>query len=339
MAPIHPSAELPRLARHLLVAGGDLVAAAHAADREDPGGGRVPRVLHTAMTAGGFAPAEWGGELADMRAMSVSFMEALRGASIVARLVADGAVASVQPGGGRVVVVSGAAVGGIAGHGLPRRISEMALTGEELEPRTASAIVIVSKELLARSGAAGQALLSRELRRAASAALDRAFIESMLTASPLPTATADAMDNLHAMLDAVNTQGVARLYWLAAPDVANRLATLRANATGPLLFEGGPGPQGGELLGAPLLVSGEILSGTIALIDASGFAIGLGVVELRVLQHATVEMSDTPADPTAAGTVMISLWQRNLVGLEAALPHVFALARPDAFAVLTGVNW
>lgn len=59
--------------------------------------------------------------------------------------------------------------------------------------------------------------------------------------------------------------------------------------------------------GSPIIF---LRSDDIALADDGG-------VEVDVSTEASIEMSTTPTDPVSASTVLVSLWQHNLVGIRA----------------------
>ena len=50
-------------------------------------------------------------------------------------------------------------------------------------------------------------------------------------------------------------------------------------------------------------------------------------------------MDDSPDNPTTATTVLVSLWQRNLVGIRAERYVNWVKARPASVQYLSGVNW
>ena len=76
----------------------------------------------------------------------------------------------------------------------------------------------------------------------------------------------DILTDLRTALDAVNSVGSARLFWIASQDVAKRLSTfpkLCPNASA----------SGGEVVeNLPLLVSSAAEAGSLRLLDASGVA-------------------------------------------------------------------
>ncbi|QQE90476.1 phage major capsid protein [Azotobacter chroococcum] len=101
---------------------------------------------------------------------------------------------------------------------------------------------------------------------------------------------------------------------------------------------------GGTLNGLPVIVSEYVptdSSGSIvALVNASDIYLGdEGGIDLSMSTEASLQMDSAPDNPTAAGTVLVSLWQRNLVGFRAERAINWARRRTSAVAYLTGVNW
>ncbi|MNV94474.1 hypothetical protein D3C71_1892750 [compost metagenome] len=55
--------------------------------------------------------------------------------------------------------------------------------------------------------------------------------------------------------------------------------------------------------------------------------------------EASLQMDNEPDNPSTASTVMVSLWQRNLVGFRAERTINWARRRTSAVSYLTGVSW
>lgn len=101
---------------------------------------------------------------------------------------------------------------------------------------------------------------------------------------------------------------------------------------------------GGELFGLPVIVSEYIPTSSagavVALVNASDIYLGdEGGVDLSMSTEASLQMDNAPDNPTTASTVLVSLWQRNLVGFRAERAINWARRRASAVAYLTGVNW
>jgi hypothetical protein len=75
--------------------------------------------------------------------------------------------------------------------------------------------------------------------------------------------------------------------------------------------------NGGSILGIPTYTS-QVAGTTVALVLPGEIMYADdGGVNIDVSREASVEMSTTPTSPVAAATVLVSLWQQNLVGLRA----------------------
>jgi hypothetical protein len=91
---------------------------------------------------------------------------------------------------------------------------------------------------------------------------------------------------------------------------ANAVAIARATNTPTL------GLTGGSIYGIPVYTSGSVGDRLIAL-DASQILIAdEGGLDVDVSSSATVQMDSAPTDPTVAATVLVSLFQLNLIGLK-----------------------
>jgi HK97 family phage major capsid protein len=84
--------------------------------------------------------------------------------------------------------------------------------------------------------------------------------------------------------------------------------------------------NGGTFLGMQAIVSNNIdytedspqEGDLIVFLRASEIALADdGGVDVDVSTEASIEMSTTPTDPVTASTVLVSLWQQNLVGIRA----------------------
>ena len=82
------------------------------------------------------------------------------------------------------------------------------------------------------------------------------------------------------------------------------------------------GATGGTLWGMPVITSASAPTDTnspsetvIALVDAAEILYAEGTIEIKIANHATIEMSDAPDSPPTASTTMVSLWQHDLLAL------------------------
>jgi hypothetical protein len=103
---------------------------------------------------------------------------------------------------------------------------------------------------------------------------------------------------------------------------------------------------GGILEGFPVLTSqhlanfGDSTGEFVFMVNASDIFVGdEGGVSVDMSDQASVQMDNDPAEPTIASTVLVSLWQRNLVGFRAERTINWAKRRASAVAVLGEVNY
>jgi hypothetical protein len=91
---------------------------------------------------------------------------------------------------------------------------------------------------------------------------------------------------------------------------ANAVAISRATNTPTL------GLMGGTIWGIPVVVSGNVGARLIALDASQILYTDDGGIDVDVSLSALVQMDSSPADPTVSGTVFLSLFHRNLIGLK-----------------------
>jgi HK97 family phage major capsid protein len=125
--------------------------------------------------------------------------------------------------------------------------------------------------------------------------------------------------------------------WLMSDSNAFGLA-VSLNGLGNPLFPGMTA-QGGTLYGMPVVVS-NTMSTRVALVHApSIFVADEGGVRIDVSREASIQMDSAPTDPADATTVLVSLWQKNLIGLKAERFITWIKARSTAVTYLTAVAW
>jgi hypothetical protein len=101
------------------------------------------------------------------------------------------------------------------------------------------------------------------------------------------------------------------------------------------------GPNGGTFMGLRVLVTRNLPSGNIMLVDATGLAMAATDIELRVSRQADMQLNDastqSASSPTA--TTLTSAWQTGSVYAIVERTVGVALARPRAAATLTGATY
>jgi len=272
-----------------------------------------------------------------------AWTDAMRTQSAFYRILSDNGFIRV-PVRTRVGITTVPVTGSVVGEGDAVPMSPLTLQNVQLQPVKASSLIVVTDELLRDVSAAGQAALSRALIGAVSDAVDAAFLSIIVstatTSNSSTGATAlNAKTDLRTALLAVNTVGAAKLYWVAAPDVAKRASVL-ATTDGADAFPA-MSAMGGEMANLPAIVSSGVPAGTLYLVDASGIAADGGPVSVKVSTQGDVLMDTAPTmdatTPTPAQ--MVSLWQTNSTGLLANAWFGAQGLRDDCIAVIEDIAW
>jgi Phage capsid family len=310
---------------------------------------RAPaRVVETleksTVTVGGLT--EWGTQATAFRLLADAFVDSLRHGSIFYRMLADGGLIRL-PFAVRVGSIINAAGASIVTPGAAIPVSRLDLEASNLERKKAAALLVLSRELL-DSGTAAESLISRSLRASVSLAVDSEFVTDIKTGGAVTNAaTANVLADLATALTAVGLTEASRPYWLAAPDVAIRLATVDTASANTPVFPS-VSPVGGSLLGIPLLVSSAVPAGTLTLVDTSGIGGASDGVDIMASEHGTVEMEDAPASTAGAGSPeapvpptgpIVSLWQENMIGVRVLAYWGAAKLRRGGVATITGISW
>lgn len=230
----------------------------------------------------------------------------------------------------------------------------------QLDPLKVANIAVASMEVIRDSRPAADVIIRDQLAAALRERLDLDFIDPAKSAvsgvSPasvlngvtgIPSSGVDAaavradVQSVFGAFIAANnapTSGV----WIM--DAVSALALgMMQNPLGQNEFPG-IGMNGGTFFGLPVVVSQYVprdtSGGIVALVNASDIYIGdEGGIDLSMSTEASLQMDDNPDNPTSATTVLVSLWQRNLVGFRAERTINWARRRASAVAYLTGVNW
>jgi hypothetical protein len=89
------------------------------------------------------------------------------------------------------------------------------------------------------------------------------------------------------------------------------------------------------LLGIPLILSVNSPA-QITLVDAANILYSdSGAIDVSISNQALLELSDAPAEPTAASTVMSSLYQRNCFGVRVTRWLAYLRAQTGAVAYMS----
>ncbi|HBO4166744.1 TPA: phage major capsid protein [Pseudomonas aeruginosa] len=319
-------------------------------------------VTKAAVSAATTSDATWAGPLVgDETSVFADFVEYLRPQTILGRFGTNG-IPSLRRVPFRVPLI-GQTSGGDGywvGEGQAKPLTKFDFERKTLEPLKVANIAVATMEVIRDSSPAADGIIRDQLAAALRERLDIDFIDPAKAAvagvSPasilngvagIPSSgnTADdvradirALFNAFIAANNAPTSGV----WLMPATTALALSLMQ-NPLGQAEFPG-ISMTGGELFGLPVIVSEYIPTASagavVALVNASDIYLGdEGGVDLSMSTEASLQMDNAPDNPTTASTVLVSLWQRNLVGFRAERAINWARRRTSAVAYLTGVNW
>ncbi len=319
-------------------------------------------VTKAAVAAATTSDATWAGPLVgDETSVFADFVEYLRPQTILGRFGTNG-IPSLRRVPFRVPLI-GQTSGGDGywvGEGQAKPLTKFDFERKTLEPLKVANIAVATMEVIRDSSPAADGIIRDQLAAALRERLDIDFIDPAKAAvagvSPasilngvagIPSSgnTADdvradirALFNAFIAANNAPTSGV----WLMSATTALALSLMQ-NPLGQAEFPG-ISMTGGELFGLPVIGSEYIPTSSagavVALVNASDIYLGdEGGVDLSMSTEASLQMDNAPDNPTTASTVLVSLWQRNLVGFRAERAINWARRRASAVAYLTGVNW
>jgi len=319
-------------------------------------------VTKAAVAAATTSDATWAGPLVgDETNVFADFVEYLRPQTILGRFGANG-VPSLRRVPFRTPLI-GQTSGGDGywvGEGQAKPLTKFDFNRTTLEPLKVANIAVATMEVIRDSSPAADGIIRDQLAAALRERLDIDFIDPAKAAvsgvSPssilngvvgIASSGNDAeavradLKALFSAFIAANNAPTSGVFIMTATMALS--LSLMVNALGQPEF-----PTitmtGGTLNGLPVIVSEFVptdSSGSIvALVNASDIYLGdEGGIDLSMSTEASLQMNDSPDNPTTASTVLVSLWQRNLVGFRAERTINWARRRTSAVAYLTGVNW
>lgn len=326
----------------------------------------IVNTAHAMLTKAAVAPATttnstWAKPLVDTGGPLADFVEFLRPQTILGKFGNNG-IPSLRniPFYARLGAQTSGGAGYWVGEGNAKPLTKFDFSEDTLTPLKVANIAVATMELLRDSNPAADGIIRDQLAAALTERLDIDFIDPAKVAvagiSPasilngvtgIPSSGTDAasvrtdVQSLFGAFIAANnapTSGV----WIM--DAVSALALgMMQNPLGQSEFPG-MGMNGGTFQGLPVIVSQYLprdsSGGVVALVNASDIYVAdEGGIDLAITTEASLQMDDNPDNPTSATTVLVSLFQRNLVGFRAERAINWKRRRASAVAYLTGVNW
>ena len=345
-APVQVKTALPkgtaftRFAMALMAGKGNLMQSAEIAKRwgETP---EVEAVLKAAVAAGTTTDATWAKPLVEYQNMASEFAELLRPATIIGRIPGLRNV----PFNIKVPRQTGGSSASWVGEGKPKPVSALAFDQVTLGVTKLAGIVVMTDELVRFSNPSAEAIVRQDLIDTIVQTMDKDFVDpanagaagvkpASITngVTPVPASGTDA-DAVRADVQAlmkkflVANLSLGGAVFLMNETMALSLA-LMLNPLGQPEFPGLAlnGNSGGTFFGLPVILSENIAANAtsgsegarIILAKASEIMVADdGETLLDASNQASLEMDSAPTSPPTATTVLVSLWQHNMVGIRA----------------------
>ncbi len=264
----------------------------------------------------------WGGELVNPDTMQTEFVELLRPQTIIGRVNGFRRVPFNIP----IITQTGGSTFNWVGEGAPKPVGELAFDRTTMSNSKVAGIVVLTDELVRLSTPSAEATVRQDLIDQCAKFLDEQFIQVGISAgasnpasitngvsSPSATGTTAAAlrHDLNIALANFDSNGVTTegLVIVMTPALARGISLLTTSLGVPEF----PGmtPNGGTLLGYPVIVSASVDSGTVVIFKPSEILLADdGRVTLDSSNQASLDMSGST-------NATFSLWQNNCVGLRA----------------------
>ena len=356
-----------RYAMALMAGKGNLMQSAEIAKRWDDTP-HVETVLKAAVAAGTTTDTSWAKPLVEYSNMASEFAELLRPATILGRI--DGL--RRVPFNIKVPRQTGGASASWVGEGAPKPVSSLAFDSITLGHTKVAGIVVMTEELVRFSNPAAEDIVRRDLIETIGGLIDKDFVDpakaavsgvspASITNGVTPVvATGKTADHLRADVQALMAKfitanlSLSGAVWIMTETQALAIAML-LNPLGQPEFPGLSinGGTAGTFFGIPVILSENIpaqdavvgppaipAGSRIILAKASEIMLADdGQVMLDASNQASLQMDTAPTNPPTATTVMVSLWQMNMVGIRAERFINWTKRRTGAVQYITGAAY
>lgn len=356
-----------RYAMALARSKGNLMQAAEIAKTWRDSTPEVENVLKAAVSAGTTTDTAWAKPLVEYQNMSSEFAELLRPATIIGRIEGLRRV----PFDIKIPRQTGGSSVGWVGEGKPKPVSALAFDQIRLGRAKTAGIVVITDELARASSPSAEQVVKDDLVSQTAQFLDQQFVDPTKAAvqdvspasitngvTPIVASGVDADAVRH---DAKLLMGkflaanlsLAGAVWIMTEMQALGLA-LMVNPLGQFEFAGMVinGASGGTFMGLPVVLSENVPvnAGTGNPATGAGSRIILakaneilladdGETMLDVSSEASLQMESAPDAPANANTVLLSLWQNNMIGIRAERYINWGKRRPGSVQFIDSANY
>ena len=343
---VAPGTAFVRMACATLVCKGNLYAAVEYAKRWDDSTPEVVLALKAAIAPGTATDAAWAGPLVNQN-ISKDFIELLRPATILGKISGWRTV----PFNTKVPAQSAGGTYGWVGEAKPKPVTKLALTAATLEWAKAAGIIVLTQELIKLSSPSAEELVRNDMIKGIAQFLDGQLIDpavaavasvnpaSITNGAPTAAATTNPLADIMGLINhfVTNNIDVSGVHFIMSPSNALSLS-FRTNLDGSPEFPG-LSINGGNYKGLTFVTSNTAGTNVIALQPELILYADDGGVTIDASQEASLQMDSAPASPADATTVLVSLWQNNLVGLRAERFVNWKRANANAVKYLTATAW
>lgn len=295
-------------------------------------------ILKAAVGAGTTTDATWASPLIAYTVMASEFIELLRPATIIGRVPGLRQV----PFNIQMPRATAGSTMGWVGENAPKPVSNMAFDTVQLRWAKAAGIVVMTNELVRFSNPAAEAIVRGDMTAAMAQFLDRQFVDPSVAAvtNVSPASITNGVSGINAsgtnqaafvtdaktLLNLFLTNNLSTVggVWIMSQRQALAFS-LMLNALGQPFYPN-ISANGGTLLGYPVITSENIPSVGGSPADGTPIIFAVapeilladdGQVVIDASNQASVNMDSAPDSPPSGTTILVSLWQMNMVGLRA----------------------
>jgi HK97 family phage major capsid protein len=249
------------------------------------------------------------------------------------------------------------------GEGAPKPLSRQSFDAITLGHTKLAVITAITEELARFSSPSAETIIRGDLSKAVVEVMDSDFVDpdNAGSAAVKPasitngvaavgsggTTEANVRTDVNLIFSEwiTNNKGVVGGVWIMPTVVAMRVSTM-VNSLGQPSFPGLTA-SGGTFFGLPVVTSQSTgllntsANGKIVIL-ANAPEILLaddGQVAIDVSREASLQMDSAPTNPPVDATVMVSLWQMNMLGIKAERFVNWTKARTTSVSWLNSVNW
>ncbi len=345
---------------------GNTMQAVEMAKQYDSTTPEVGMVLRAAVAAGTTTDAAWAAPLVPYQNMTSEFISLLRPATILGKFGINGVPALRQvPFNIKMPTQTGGSTVNWVGQLAPKPVSQLAFSNLTLDFTKTAGIVVISDELARLSTPSAEQIITNDLIEQTAQFLDGAFINPALAAVPgvspasitnganaITASGTDANSMRHDLRRLIGTFQAVNLSTAGAvlimTETQATALSMMVNALGNTEFPNVTA-LGGTIMGIPVITSENVTQTTggspaqttapIVMLKASEILLADdGQVTIDVSREASLQMDSAPAAPSAA-TVMVSLWQMNMVGIRAERWINWVRRRAGSVAYISNANY